>query len=277
MKIAVLIACHNRLNKTKKCLNKLFNQKNKKNFFLSVFLVDDGSTDGTEKFIKKKYPNLNLIKGDGNLYWARSMNLAWKNAMNDEHNYDYFLLLNNDTYLYPFAISELFFNNKQNSNIIVGSCCDSKTKKRTYGGVKLNRNLLQPFKFKMADINGKLQEVHIANGNIILIHKKIVKKIGILDGNFEHAFADIEYSLRAVRMGIKLFLTRKHIAECDRDMINNKFNLSIFEKLKNIFHIKQKPIKSIYRLYSGYGGILWPISFIATYLKSIFLIILKKN
>ena len=71
-------------------------------------------------------------------------------------------------------------------------------------------------------------------------------------------------------MGIKLFLTRKHIAECDRDMINNKFNLSIFEKLKNIFHIKQKPIKSIYRLYSGYGGILWPISFIATYLKSIF-------
>ena len=89
----------------------------------------------------------------------------------------------------------------------------------------------------------------ILNGNIILIHKKIVKKIGILDGNFEHAFADIEYSLRAVRMGIKLFLTRKHIADCDRDMINNNFNLSIFEKLKNIFHIKQKPIKSIYRLY----------------------------
>ena len=35
----------------------------------------------------------------------------------------------------------------------------------------------------MTDINGMLQEVHIANGNVLLISKRIVKKIGILDGN----------------------------------------------------------------------------------------------
>jgi len=184
IKIAVLITCHNRLKKTKQCLKALFSQRKIRNINLEVFLVDDGSTDGTSKFIKKRYPNINLIKANGDLYWAKSTNLAWRIAIKSKKNFDYFLLLNNDTYLYEDAFNELFFKNRHMNSIIVGSCCDPITKKRTYGGVKLNRNLLQPFKFKMTDINGMLQEVHIANGNVLLISKRIVKKIGILDGNF---------------------------------------------------------------------------------------------
>ena len=277
IKIAVLIACHNRLKKTKQCLKALFCQKKTRNVNLEVFLVDDGSTDGTSKFIKKRYPNINLIKANGDLYWAKSTNLAWRVAIKSKKNFDYFLLLNNDTYLYEDAFNELFFKNKHMNSIIVGSCCDPITKKRTYGGVKLNRNLLQPFKFKMTDINGMLQEVHIANGNVLLISKRIVKRIGILDGNFEHAFADIEYSLKAVENKIKLFLTRKHVAECVRLKEKKVKHLSISNQIKNIFHIKKKPIKSLYRLYSIHGGHIWIIPLIFTYLKSIFLVIYKKQ
>ena len=48
IEIAVLIACHNRKYKTVKCLQKLYSQNNTENIKFKVFLVDDGSTDGTE-------------------------------------------------------------------------------------------------------------------------------------------------------------------------------------------------------------------------------------
>ena len=214
IKIAVLITCHNRLKKTKQCLKALFSQRKTRNVNLEVFLVDDGSTDGTSRFIKKRYPNINLIKANGDLYWAKSAYLAWENALKNKQKFDHFLLLNNDTYLYNYAFNELFHKDKFLNNIIVGSCCDPITKKRSYGGVNLDNNFLQPFKFKITNINGNMQKIHIANGNVLLIPNKIIKKNGILDQKFLHAFADIEYSLRSIKNGFKLYLTQKHIAEC---------------------------------------------------------------
>ena len=46
--IAVLITCYNRKDKTLLCLESLFKQQGLGiDFSLAVFLVDDGSTDGT--------------------------------------------------------------------------------------------------------------------------------------------------------------------------------------------------------------------------------------
>ena len=276
IKIAVLITCHNRLKKTKQCLKALFSQRKIRNVNLEVFLVDDGSTDGTSRFIKKRYPNINLIKANGDLYWAKSAYLAWENALKNKQKFDHFLLLNNDTYLYNYAFNELFHKDKFLNNIIVGSCCDPITKKRSYGGVNLDNNFLQPFKFKITNINGNMQKIHIANGNVLLIPNKIIKKNGILDQKFLHAFADIEYSLRSIKNGFKLYLTQKHIAECS---VNKKIDLQKYSKIKQIkkiFEIKNKPIRSLLRLYYLHAGFFWFIPLTITYLKSI-LLILKKN
>jgi glycosyltransferase involved in cell wall biosynthesis len=53
IKIAVLITCHNRIQKTQTCLKSLFKQKKIENINLKVFLVDDGSTDGTKEYKKR--------------------------------------------------------------------------------------------------------------------------------------------------------------------------------------------------------------------------------
>jgi len=53
--IAVLITCHNRVRKTLRCLNALF-EAEKGNCTINVYLVDDGSTDGTALSIKENYP-----------------------------------------------------------------------------------------------------------------------------------------------------------------------------------------------------------------------------
>ena len=70
-------------------MESLFSQNFLNNVTLKVFLVDDGSTDGTSQAIKEKFPQVNII--NGNLYWSRGMHIAWEKAIIDDLNYDFYL------------------------------------------------------------------------------------------------------------------------------------------------------------------------------------------
>src|ERR1044072_5261743 len=103
-KIAVLLTCFNRKEKTLTCLDALKKAIGALSFDVSVaiYLVDDGSTDGTAASVLSRFPEVNLIHGSGNLFWAGGMRLAWETALKAEM--DYFLLLNDDTYLYESSL-----------------------------------------------------------------------------------------------------------------------------------------------------------------------------
>jgi GT2 family glycosyltransferase len=106
MEIAVLMTCFNRVDKTLKCLCQLF-ANDLTDISLSVYLVDDGSTDGTAKAVSENFPEVNVIQSDGGLFWNKGMHLAFSNAM--QKDYDAFLMFNDDTMLQSDAISlEIF-------------------------------------------------------------------------------------------------------------------------------------------------------------------------
>ena len=103
--VAVLLTCHNRKFQTLQCLESLFlQQRLNVDFRIEVFLVDDASTDGTAYETRIQYPEVNIIQGNGNLYWNRGMRLAWETAAS-KNKYDYYLWLNDDTFLKPNAIN----------------------------------------------------------------------------------------------------------------------------------------------------------------------------
>ena len=45
-----------------------------------VFLVDDGSSDGTGIVVKEMFPEITVIQGNGKLFWNRGMFYAWDAA-----------------------------------------------------------------------------------------------------------------------------------------------------------------------------------------------------
>ena len=110
--IAVLITCHNRLEKTKACLKSIYFQKKIEQYDVRVFLVDDGSTDGTSKYIKENFPEIILIHGDGNLYWGGGTYLAWEEALKYKKNFDYFLWVNDDVIFFNDAFQTLLETKK---------------------------------------------------------------------------------------------------------------------------------------------------------------------
>jgi GT2 family glycosyltransferase len=112
--IAVLLTCFNRKDKTIACLKSLlltienYNHNATDKLNLSIFLTDDACTDGTAKAAKEicQEEDIHIIKGNGNLYWAGGMRMAWNEALKHKQTWNFFLLLNDDTTLPVVIIND---------------------------------------------------------------------------------------------------------------------------------------------------------------------------
>ena len=176
MKLAVLMACHNRVATTLECLRRLMPQLGSGD---KVFLVDDGSTDGTGAKVRAAYPSVRVTDGDGSLYWAKGMRKAWETAAG-EGDWDAYLWLNDDTMLSPDAMGKMLAKDDGQS-LVIGNLCDA-TGRAVYG----------------LDVNGWV------NGNCVLVPRKMYEKVGMICGEYAHAWADSDYALHAKKAGFSI-------------------------------------------------------------------------
>lgn len=207
-RLAVLMTCHNRREKTLACLKALFASNLSGACHLDVFLVEDGCTDGTEDAVSRNYPEVNVIHGTGHLYWAGGMRLAWREAA--KGNYDYYLWLNDDTLIYPNAILALLESALRSNSeaIICATVVSGITGKVTYGGkMRTDRDCIVP--------NGKLTRCEIVNGNCLLVPRSVYELLGPIDHCFIHAIGDWDYGLRAAASGIQCFVTAEAHGTCE--------------------------------------------------------------
>lgn len=239
-KIAIILTCHNRLIKTRKCLNKIFGLKRDLNIKLDIYLTDDGSKDGTSDYIKKNFPKIKISKGDGNLFWAGGMRLAWKNA--EKKNHDYYLWLNDDVYLYEnFTyfllkdIENIEKNKKIKKYIISYPTFCSKTKSQSTGAKNLIDNI---FKFRFSPVKKKknLNACDTFNGNCVLITSETFSVVGNLDKNYTHRFADFDYGLMAKKKGVINYFSNKYAGIC---FIDNKKKYSKDDYKEWIYFLKK--------------------------------------
>ncbi len=216
IKAAVLMTCHNRREKTLCCLESLFACRNEEVFF-DVYLVDDGSNDGTSAAVREKYKSVTLIEGDGSLFWNGGMSLAWRKA-SEAGDYNHYIWLNDDVVLFENALSELLRGvETYPDSIICGATIDGIDRTTSYGAYTESGQLLEP--------NGGFQEVDkgAINGNIVLVSRSVFKKIGMLDSFFTHALGDYEYAHRAHRNGVGIYLAPSSLGECDKGTRSQKW------------------------------------------------------
>lgn len=225
MKIAVILTCFNRKQKTLSCLKSLFEARDNYSpkIDLHIYLTDDGCTDGTVDAIRNTFPNENIriIQGDGTLFWAKGMIVAWKAAMEESSEWDFYLLLNDDTILLPNAFCELMNAHKYSiehfgkGGIYSGVICalDDPTK-MTYGG-----DLWVDGKYSKTtrlEPTGEPQLCNMTNANIFMVDESVVDKIGIFYP-YEHGCADNDYTIHARKAGIPVLLTGHFCGKCDCD------------------------------------------------------------
>ena len=239
--VYIIIPVHNRKDFTRNCLIELYKQSYN-NF--KIIIIDDGSTDGTEDIINNEFPEVIIIKGDGNLWWTKATNIGVKYALNK--NADYVLTLNNDVLPYEDYLEKLISAAKEKPNAIFGSLAiDVHSSKPIYGGEFINwKNAKSTFildSINNEQIKG-LYPVNCIPGRGMLIPTDIFKKIGVFDeANLKHYLADFDFSARAYRMGLQLFCNhdaRIKIYPEESGAIANIRNKSIQNFLNHIWGIK---------------------------------------
>jgi GT2 family glycosyltransferase len=263
----------------------LFEADLPENYEIEVFLVDDGSTDGSGEDVKKEFPQVNIIKGNGNLFWAGGMRLAWQEALKED--LDFYLLLNDDTILYPHALNLLMAAHNyamekfHQGGIYVGSTNDPKTKEFTYGGHKLlNRISVKSKAIKPQD--NMIQTCDFANANIMLVSKNIVESIGILSNKFTHLLADYDYTLTANKKGFPILVCSDYCGTCADDHDKNWLsgNYSVSERMKYLFNSKHLAYHEYLYYIKRHFPLYLPIAFAKLWAKTLFPAIwdnLKKN
>jgi GT2 family glycosyltransferase len=230
IEVAVLMTCHNRREKTIKCLESLYQCRLPESYAFEVYLVDDGSTDGTGEAVAQRFPQVKIIQGDGELYWNKGMHLAWKTAMQDKE-YHYFLWLNDDVVLFEEALAELLqVSSIQQDAIVCGTMQSRKKKKTTYGGYDENSKLMDP--------NGNIQRCRTFNGNLVLIPHEVCKKVGNLDPIYPHAIGDFDYAWRVKEAGFKNYVAPHYLGFCEEHISLPDWCLptvSFLKRVKNLY------------------------------------------
>jgi GT2 family glycosyltransferase len=245
MRIAVILTCHNRKQKTKDCLQSFHSAiSNIRNVSFEIYLTDDNSNDGTSEMVGKEYPQINRIKGSGNLYWAGGMRLAWTAAIESGINYDGFLLINDDVVFdvhfwekigKTMQYVEKSFNQK---GIYVLSTKDNVSGRFSYGGHKL-RNKVFKHSFYHIEPDDNPQECQLVNANILYVSCEVVNCIGILDSHFTHSIADFDYSLTAWERKIPVFVCPGYGGYCIDDHTNVlDSSLPLFDRIHNLYATK---------------------------------------
>lgn len=281
-RIVALITCHNRKAKTLACLDALFQNPLLEGYSLDEFLVDDGSTDGTEQAVRERYPQVNIIKGDGNLYWNGGMRVAFAAAM--EKGFDYYLWLNDDTLLYPTAINSLIATSCElhakhgKSVIVVGSTQDANDGRLTYGGV-IRPNKWKALFFKLITPKDVPIECETMNGNCVLIPSEVAQAVGNMEPKFAHAMGDQDYGLRARYAGFSVWVMAGFAGTCSRNAVTGSFNdtsLPVTMRLRKMIQPKGLPLSSWRVFTQRHAGILWPIYWLWPYAKVMLQGLVKK-
>lgn len=282
-RLAVLLTCYNRKPKTLACLGALFDQILAPEVTLAVFLVDDGSTDGTAPAVEQAYPAVKILQGDGNLFWTGGMGFAFSSAM--AQDYDYYLWLNDDTLLYPEAIGNLLATSHHLieegnlSSIVVGSTQDPETGTLTYGGLAQHR-WWHPLRLGKVIPKETAQRCDTMAGNCVLIPRNVAQVVGNLDSALSHYGADLDYGLRARSQGCTIWVAPGYVGTCSPNpsssrYVNSDDSLSEqWQKMNQpkglaLSDVTLFPIGEWKVLTQRHGGLFWPIYWLLPYRRLI--------
>lgn len=209
--VAVIIVNWNRRDDTLECLDSL-TKLTYPNW--RAILVDNGSTDGSARAVRDRYPDVKVIESPVNLRFAGGNNLGLKDVL--EEGGDYCLLLNNDATVESDFLNHLVEAASFDQSVgLVGPKILYHHRPDVIwfaGGVlKPAWGYVRHFGLRQVD-DGRFDEqrqVSFLTGCCLLIRRDVIDRVGLLDEGFYLYSEDADYCLRSMKAGYKLIYEPK--------------------------------------------------------------------
>lgn len=217
MKLLVIIVTYNALKWIDKCLKSV----RESTIYADIFVVDNGSTDGTQDYIKEHFPETIFIQSEENLGFGKANNIGLQFALDNE--YDFIYLLNQDAWVYNNTFELLIngFNVDSSFGILSpmqyqsnGKILDSSFEK-----CLLNSNVLSslPTDVLQDDYWSYPIEVNMTMAAHWMLSRACVKQVGGFSPTFPHYGEDVNYNDRIHYWGLKMGIVPSAKAVHDRE------------------------------------------------------------
>src|SRR5690242_13712915 len=174
-KLHVIIPVHNRSGFTKNCLTHLQAQTLRD---FAVIVADDGSTDGTADMLRREFPEVTVLRGDGSLWWAGATNLGVQLAL--ERGASHVMTLNDDTLPGRTVLENMMRGATQRPGALIGAyAVDVESGRPVFSGYGVNW-VTASFKTLPPDPprTGLVEVTHLP-GRGLLIPADVFRKIGL--------------------------------------------------------------------------------------------------
>lgn len=109
-------------------------------------------------------------------------------------------------------------------------------------------------------------------GNIVLIPRSVVEIVGNLEPAFTHQRGDLDYGLRAKKLGCSIFVAPGYLGTCQQNSVDGSWldmNLSWYQRFKKVLQIKAFPPKEWAIFTKRHSGKFWFFYWTFPYIRAL--------
>jgi len=212
-----------------------------------VIVCDDGSTDNTFFNIRLNFPDVEVLRGNGHLWWSGGTNMAIRRAL--DAGADYILTINDDSVMDPAFLREMVAIAQKNPKYIVGCRIhreDLPDRIWAIGTSPVFRGYeifeLNFWDQRWDDVKDKLENpypVHTMPGNGVLIPRSVFEEAGFYDERHMPQYhADSDLVLRAKHAGYQPVISLNSVLYnhiLDKPLVCTKRDLIFSKKSDRYF------------------------------------------
>ena len=250
MKVLVIIVTYNGMKWIKKCLDSV----KFSSIPAQMYIVDNGSTDGTQTFITENYPSAIFVQSTKNLGFGCANNLGLRYSI--KHNYEFVYLLNQDAWILSDTLEKMIVVSRKYPMYAVLSpmqmqgnmkCLDSNFIEYACYHDK-DRKLFSDLYFQMCK---DVYDVDFVMAAHWLIPVAVLHKVGIFSPTFHHYGEDNNFIHRAQYHGYKIGIIVDAKAVHDRENRMMTLQKSIYLSYVYVLSLLSNPLINN-KLYSNF-------------------------
>ena len=252
--VAVVTPVHNRREITLQCLKSLSRIK-AKGLQVKTIVVDDGSTDGTGEAIAAEFPDIEVIRANGDLWFTEGTNVGVRRAL--ESGPKYILMMNDDQVFDEDFLKYLVETAEANPRSVVGPLLLLWDQPHRLFQVAPTWNTWLGgwqhwYQQTVWTVPDRPWEVDLIVGNCVLVPADAIRECGLMNSKRYPNFGDAEYTPRLKRSGWKLLIDPRSRVFCQPNAIPPRVRKKGLRTLFNDLVIDLKNVHNLRRRWYSY-------------------------